>query len=262
MRRASADPLPSFSVADFSDSRPAVISTPSGRHLDFTTNSTIHDTPFTRTLNYFKQQKGKENSPSKARRKAALPEEIAELVRNAEDEDLDKYRDVDLAPMEPVMECDTAGDLITFGTPAKAKISLSGRSTTYSDALPKRVVAPSNLDVKNATDLSPIDAVLVDLAPEDAEAPSTPSSCLFLPIEQDEDSDADAEYSDTVSNPEDKQLILYPQHPTFVTVIGMLPKALFWATAAPIAKYSTKAYDALVNKFAGLELSGGGDLHG
>jgi hypothetical protein len=41
-----------------------------------------------------------------------------------------------------------------------------------------------------------------------------------------------------------------------------LPEALFWATAAPIAKYSTKAYDALVDKFVGLELSGGGDVHG
>jgi hypothetical protein len=256
MRRASADPLPASSVADFSHSRPAVMSTPSGRHLDFTTNSTIHDTPFTKTLSYFKQQNGKENSPSKARRKAALPEEIAELVRESEEEDLDKYRDVDLAPMEPVMESDTAGDLITFGTPVKAMISTCEKSTTHPDQLPHQVTSPLNSDIKELVDLSPIEAVLVHLSPEDAEASSTPSSRLSRPFKQDEDSDADAEYSDTVSNLEDKQLILYPQHPTFVNVIGMLPEALFWATAAPIAKYSTKAYDALVVRFAGLELSG------
>jgi hypothetical protein len=238
------------------------MSTPSGRHLDFTTNSTIHETPFTKTLNYFKQQKGKENSPSKARRKAALPEEIAELVRDAEEEDLDKYRDVDLAPMEPVMESDTAGDLITFGTPVKAIISTSEKSTIHPERLPHQVTSPSNSDIKELVDLSPIEAVLVHLSPKDAEPPSTPSSRLSRPFKQDVDSGADAEYSDTVSNPEDKQLILYPQHPTFVTVIGMLPEALFWATAAPIAKYSTKAYDALVDKFAGSELLGGGDVHG
>jgi hypothetical protein len=238
------------------------MSTPSGRHLGFTTNSTIHDTPFTKTLSYFKQQNGKENSPSKARRKAALPEEIAELVRESEEEDLDKYRDVDLAPMEPVMESDTAGDLITFGTPVKAMISTSEKSTTHPEKLPHQITSPLNSDIKELVDLSPIDAVLVHLAPEDEEAPSTPSSRLFLPIEQDKNSDADTEYSDTVSNPEDKQIILYPQHPTFVNVIGMLPEALFWATAAPIATYSTRVYDALVDRFAGLELSGGGGVHG
>jgi hypothetical protein len=238
------------------------MSTPSGRHLDFTLDSTILDTPLTKTLHYFKQQKGKENSPSKSRRKAALPEEIAELVRDAEEEDLDKYRDMDLAPMEPVMESDTAGDLITFGTPMKARISTSGKSSARSDQFPQPIASLHTSDLKEIEGSTSIFEVLENLSPiKDAQALSILSSCLSLPIEQDKDSDADAENSDTSSHPGDEQLILYPQHPALVNIIGMLPEAFFWATAAPIAKYSIKAYDALIDKFAGLELLGGGDVH-
>jgi hypothetical protein len=233
------------------------MSTPSGRHLDFTPSSTVPGTPFTKTLNYFKQQKGRKNSPSKVRRNASLPEEIAELVRDADDEDLDQYRDMDLAPMEPVMESNTAGDLITFGTPVKARIIISGGGNTPSDRLARQTVFPNtNTNTKKVAKTSPIDDVLGELVPAtDVETLSNSPSRLSLLIEQDEDSDADAENSDAVSSPEDKQLMLYPQHPTFVTVIGMLPKALFWVAAAPIAKYSTKAYGVLVDIFAGLELS-------
>jgi hypothetical protein len=235
------------------------MSTPSGRHLDFTSNSKILDTPFIKTLHYFKQHKGKENSPSKSRRKAALPEEIAELVRESEEEDLDKYRDIDLAPMEPVMESDTAGDLITFGTPMKARISTSGGSSARSDQPPQPVASFNISDAKKAAKLSPSAPILEQIVgTTSVKAHSSSPSRLSLPIEQNEDSDADAEYSDTASTSGDTQLILYPQHPTFVIVIGMLPAAFFWATAAPIAKYSTKAYDALIDKFAGLELIGGG----
>jgi hypothetical protein len=261
MRRASADALPSFSVTNLLDSRPAVMSTPSGRHLDFTSKSTILDTPFTEALHYYKQHNGKENSPSKSRRKASLPEEIAELIRDAEEDDLDKYRDIDLAPMEPVMESDTAGDLITFGTPVKARISTPGRESKRSFKLSQPIASTKPFNVKEAANSSSVPAMLENFSPiKDAQELSSPPSRLSFPIEQDEDSDADAENSDTSSKAKYRQLVSYPQHPTFVTVIGMLPEAFFWATAAPIAKYSTRAYDALIDKFARLTLLGGGDV--
>lgn len=97
------------------------------KHVSFASTPTVSDTPFTSTLNYFKslkhqasskfkgQSKGKENSPNKSRRNASLPEEIAELakeVQSEDDYDLDGYRDIDLAPLDPVLENEGAGDLI------------------------------------------------------------------------------------------------------------------------------------------------------
>jgi hypothetical protein len=162
---------------------------------------------------------------------------------------------MDLAPMEPVMESSTAGDLITFGTPAKARISTSGTGT-YPDNLSWRVASPNNSAIGEIAEMSPITAVLRKLVPaNDAEVHSGPPSYLSLPIEQDEDSDTDSEDFDMVSRPDDRLLVFYPQHPTFVTVIGLLPQALFWAAAAPVAEYSTKAYDALIEKVAGIGLS-------
>lgn len=106
------------------------------RRVSFADKPTVIDDPFQSTLKHFKgfqgtgvddsprgRKIGKENSPYKPRRKASLPEEIAELNREASageasansDEDLsdlEKYREYDLAPLDPVMEADSAGDLI------------------------------------------------------------------------------------------------------------------------------------------------------
>jgi hypothetical protein len=161
--------------------------------------------------------------------------------------------------MESVMESSSAGDLITFGAPARARIPTSGGDITCSDKPSQRAAFPNTSTFGVTADTSPVAAVLEKLVPiESAGAHSSLSSGLSLPIEQDEDSDANSEKSNTTSNPENKQLKFHPQHPTFVTIIGLLPKAFFWAAAAPVAKYSTQAYDALVNKFAGIELSAGG----
>ncbi|KAJ4322054.1 hypothetical protein N0V94_002633 [Neodidymelliopsis sp. IMI 364377] len=45
-----------------------------------------------------------------------------------------------------------------------------------------------------------------------------------------------------------KQIILYPQHPAFVNVIGMIPATMFWLTAAPVVKYTHIAIDMLIDK--------------
>jgi hypothetical protein len=127
--------------------------------------------------------------------------------------------------MEPVMESNAAGDLITFGTPVKVNI------------LPM--------------------AISLDLIKSKAGRPwqsgASPTR-LFLPTEENDNANADDEDSGAVLNPKEKQLILYLQHPTFVTVIGMLPEIMFWVTAAPVLKYSKKAYNALVERLAGLGL--------
>jgi hypothetical protein len=216
------------------DTEPAVIHTPGGRHLEFTSNASIEESPFNNTLRYFKQYKGKENSPSKSRRNASLPEEIAELAReaNEEEEDLDKYRSVDLAPMEPVGESEGVEDLISFESPVKRA----------ADAL--RTVPEFDTESRLST--------LPHFSMPDLELQHP--SRMSLPVEQDEESDADVETSDTAAPNEEKQLIVYPQDPTFVTVIGILPKAMFWAAAAPVARLGSSAYDMLIEKFTGLEL--------
>jgi hypothetical protein len=232
------------------------VTTPSGRHLDFALSATVPDATFSKTLKYYKQHKGKENSPSKNGRKASLPEEIAELAREAiEEGDLDKYRKMDLAPMEPVMESNTAGDLITFGTPVKSNISslavgsyMSSRGATAADDF----VVDDNSDTLAA-------AENVDGDTEDARSSYTKAmSPLSDEVESKGVNGLASTESYATSTQEETLQNLYPQHPPFITVISLLPKAMFWVVAIPIAKYSNKAYNALVDRFANLSVSGGG----
>lgn len=245
-RRASDDPPPSSSFLIL-PSEPSVVSAPGGSHLDFTSSATIPDTPSAKTLMCFKQYRGKENSPSKSRRNASLPDEIAELLaRDAEEEeDLEKYREVDLAPMDPVMESATAGDLIISTTPYKFRVStLLGLEGT----IPIKV---NHMKKKTEESVSNGQSTRTHQHFLDLESqPSEPSDL----VEQDDKGDADAKSSDEAASAKQQQLIVYSQHPTFVTVLGLLPQAMFWATAAPIAQLSNKAYDAMVEKLMGLKL--------
>ncbi|KAF3046406.1 hypothetical protein E8E12_007850 [Didymella heteroderae] len=45
-----------------------------------------------------------------------------------------------------------------------------------------------------------------------------------------------------------KQLILYPQHPAIINAIGMIPATMFWVTAAPVVKYTGIALELLIDK--------------
>jgi hypothetical protein len=258
-RRASANPLKASSSIKSPDSRPTVESTPSGRHLKFTPYATIPGTLLTKTLNYDKQYKGKENSPTKNRRNASLPEEIAELAREAkEEEDLDAYREMDLAPMEPVMESDTAGDLITFGTPLKSNISTTAIGPTTPDIFAQRTPITTRLSLGLGEGMGMSESVEDSSAGMHALPGKTAASGTWSPVGHEGDNE-DTETLDVVPDEEDrgdqdKQMILYPQHPTFVNVIGMLPQTIFWVTVAPIAKYSTQAYEALVEKLKELKL--------
>jgi hypothetical protein len=263
-RRSPEDaPLPSSSLINFSDYEPAVVQTPGGQHIDFAPNAHIADTSFVNTLKCFKDHsKGRENSPSKSRRNASLPAEIAAVVREAEkeeeldkgceeDEDLELYREIDLAPMVPVMESHATGDLITLSTPARPRDLLIDfhKSQDLSLTQGERIARAHDLQLEFSQDKE-----LTDYAKKQLQEPTKSPSCLILPLKQNTKDDADAKSSDSVSNLEQEQLILYPHQPTFVTVISMIPETLFWVTAAPVARLANKAYDTLIKKLTGLEV--------
>ncbi|KAF1911644.1 hypothetical protein BDU57DRAFT_552046 [Ampelomyces quisqualis] len=258
-RRASSDALMPHDFVSFTDPRPAVVATPSGKHLDFASYASLPDTPFAKTLMYYKQHKGKENSPSRNRRNASLPEEIAELARAAnEEEDLDKYREMDLAPMEPIMGSNTSGDLITFGTPVESKISSSAGDTNL---FSWRATNANDLvcDSSNA----PQGAVTTTAGNLDGDTDAQPSytrTLISQSLREVKSKDVGGTASEGEGTASTEEEILEnhsPQHPPFVTVIGLLPKAMFWVAAAPVAKYSNKVYAALVAKFAKLSSSKG-----
>jgi hypothetical protein len=84
------------------------------------------------TLSYFDAQEGEGVSPSEHRGNASSLQEIAKLAREirVEEEEaaerrelveLGRFRDMDLAPIETVMEGGPAGDLIMCGIPLKAR---------------------------------------------------------------------------------------------------------------------------------------------
>lgn len=193
-RRASFDtPLPHSSFTPFPTISRAVVQTPGGKHLDFAPSATLSSTPFTQTLNYFKQYKDKETSPSKRRRKASSPEEIAELAREARVEEqeakeeeglkeLEKFREIDLAPIEPVMEGGVAGDLVLSGTPVRARglgIEVDGSASgtfmdfaalTDSPAATEELSEPNTAQTPAETSTS-IDEAVTELSEKQADAP-------------------------------------------------------------------------------------------
>jgi hypothetical protein len=70
-------------------------------------------------------------------------------------------------------------------------------------------------------------------------------------MEQDEENGADV---DTTSSSQQQQLIIVHRRPTFVTVIGLLPAAIFWAIVAPVVDGGSKAFDMLIEKLTGLKV--------
>ncbi|KAL5113767.1 hypothetical protein ACEQ8H_008341 [Pleosporales sp. CAS-2024a] len=259
-RRASEDSLPVASFQAKPDHRPAVVATPSGHHLDFTPSSSIPATPFTKTLQFFKNYSGKENSPIKNRRNASLPEEIAEVAREArdeEEEDLEQYREMDLAPLEPVMESQNAGDLITFGTPVRSNILAPLLSSpSLSKSVHHAIAISGPRDYNESTVLPSLSTMSDTSSPEQSMdikgkmgVPEISSGSPLVRGQQDNAVDAYLDAT-SVNSSKDPNQDGPPQEPTFVKVIGLLPEALFWTAAAPVARYSAMAYEALVEKFA------------
>lgn len=52
----------------------------------------------------------------------------------------------------------------------------------------------------------------------------------------------------------ENQLIVYREEPAFINAIGMIPMAIFWAVTQPIAHYSDKALDKVLEKLGVLSL--------
>ena len=248
-RHSQIDSLATSSL-NFADVRPSVTATTSGKHLAFTDIATISESPFynNAALRSLKHYRGKENSPSKSRRNASLPEEIAELAREAneadDDKDLRKYRDLDLAPMEPEED----GGSTFLESPEKRSRALS---------------MGSKIDEELAEEV-------YDLRTLTPQSDGSPTREEFVSMEQDADTHSEEVFDlGTLTPPsertefaplvlpnrdharEDDQLILYREDPTFVTVVSMLPEAMFWAAAAPVAKLGNLAYDKLAEQFTG-----------
>ncbi|KAI4613118.1 hypothetical protein J4E83_007529 [Alternaria metachromatica] len=244
VRRASEDALPvSTSFIAFPSPARAVVQTPNGRHVDFAPSATTPVAPLTNAPSYFDSRRVKDSTPHKSRRSASSPTEIVDLAREARVEEeeaeqrelanLDQFRDLDLAPIETVMEGGSAGDLIMCGAPAKA--------------------SDKALFLHSASDT--VDSEMedwIDLQRPQSRLPSPRRPNLL--VEQDEENDADVEESDSTSDPEQQQLAGLPRYPTFITVISMIPAAIFWATAASIVDCSSKAFDTLIEKLTGLKV--------
>ncbi|KAI4640291.1 hypothetical protein J4E93_008496 [Alternaria ventricosa] len=245
VRRASEDALPvSTSFIAFPSPSRAVVQTPNGRHIDFAPSATTPGTPLMNIPSYFDSHERKYCSPHKSRRSASSPTEIVDLAREARVEEeevaeqrelanLDQFRDMDLAPIETVMEGGPAGDLIMCATPVRTR--------------------DENLFLQSASD--PADSEMedwIDLQRPQSRLPSPRRPNLL--VEQDEENDADVEESDSTSDPEQQQLAGLPRYPTFITVISMIPATIFWATAASIVDCSSKAFDILIEKLTGLKV--------
>ncbi|KAI4631451.1 uncharacterized protein J4E87_002155 [Alternaria ethzedia] len=245
VRRASEDALPvSTSFIAFPSPARAVVQTPNGRHIDFAPPATTPDTPSANTPGYFDSHQVKDRTPHKSRRSASSPTEIVDLAREARVEEeeaaeqrelmnLNRFRDMDLAPIETVMEGGPAGDLIMCATPVRAR--------------------DNTLFLQSASDTADSEIEeWIDLQRPQSRLPSPRRPNLL--IEQDEENDADVEESDSTSDPEQQQIAGLPRYPTFITVISMIPAAVFWATAASIVDCSSKAFDMLIEKLTGLKV--------
>ncbi|KAF3001260.1 hypothetical protein E8E13_003604 [Curvularia kusanoi] len=181
-----------------------------GREPPATNDQDISETPFTKTLNYYKHFKGEENTPIKRRRDTALLEEIAEVTELAVNaEDLENFLNIEEAQSEPLGEAKTYAekdvqDLASF----EAREDIGELSNTMNE---RNVLGHFT-------------------------EPTT--TALQSPTDGDEISTADDSK---------KQLILYPQHPPLITAIGMIPATMFWITAAPIVKYTNVTVEYLID---------------
>lgn len=164
---ATTSPQQFAEKASLATSSPSIIQTPGGKHIEFVQNSSVQDTPFTKTLNHFKQYKGKDISPNKSRRNASLPEEIAELAKEIQEdeedearEELEKYRDLDITPLDQVMEDNIAGDLILPTSPPKQS---SVQKLVDTEVIQKGSTAPKILKLASKEDLLKIGGIAYEL---------------------------------------------------------------------------------------------------
>ncbi|KAJ8107604.1 hypothetical protein OPT61_g8750 [Boeremia exigua] len=179
-------------------------------------HQSIPETPFTNALSYYKQVQGKENSSTKRRRNTALYEELAERMGRAAERE-DDTCSPDHKELGIVQE--------THASPTpSALVDL------------KELVLPGTSD-----DIDTISRPVVrEVNPQELR--------LFANASSAENVGEDAVDAASAVDDDQKQLILYPRHPAFVNAISMIPATMFWVTAAPVVKYTSMAFDLLVDK--------------
>lgn len=194
---------------------------PSRAQIEAINNQNVPETPFAKTLSYYKQMKGIENTPSKRRRNTALPSEISELAEVAVD------GQVKTSPSHPeelphrIMETDRQ----------PATSALTDLESMVHDGRDQDM---ANQDMANLAHFT--------IAREDPRQTNTPMGAAPETVGD------KVAYKESAGDETEKQLILFPQHPAFVTAIGMIPATMFWATAAPVVKYSSMAVELLIDK--------------
>lgn len=187
--------------------------TPEPARFQVTTNQSVPETPFTKTLSYFKQYKGAENSLAKRRRNTALPEELAEVTEDVANTEV-KIDD----PKEHNTQPEDGDACMLKATSALMDLEFMAQPD---DNIDGAIAAPP----LHQEDRKPQISAVIDGASEQIRA-----------------------ISDSEAVDANKQIILYPQHPAFVNAIGMIPATMFWVTAAPIVKYTSIAVEILIDK--------------
>lgn len=130
---------------------------------------------------------------------------------------------------------------------ARPGASLDGRETKTEDpSVPVRDNIGSSVNLLNdsASDLAEV---------ADHSSPRAPSPGLYHSshTEHTQGTHDEAETSEDTDN---EQVIFYTQHPTFITVIGMLPETMFWVIAAPVVEYGGRVFDVLSEKLMGMKV--------
>lgn len=197
-------------------------------HPQPATNHTVAETPFAKTLGYSGQHKGAENNPTKPRRKTAHPAGIATIAALVNDaEGIPDSGGLQEPPIHAEhvgqnhMQSTTGADRVLEDSdtvsPDISHDSLTRRRTRHAGYKPPLVHAYNLMDEQ--------------ISLEDGEA------C-----------------SGSTSDNIETQLIVYSRHPTFVSVIGLLPETMFWAAAAQVAKYTNITVDLLIDKLGDIYL--------
>lgn len=180
-------------------------------HVEVAIDQNVPETPFAKTLGYFKQFKGTEIAHLKRRRNTAL---FGELV-------------------------DVSGSVVDETGKMMAPDQERASSTAPDTSKPPMTTALADLE-------GMMDTVDVIRSVDELDKPrkvTTPSEGLSEELVGISTIEGEPTGKGT-----EKQVILYPQHPTFVNAIGMIPATMFWVAAAPIVKYTGMTVDLLMDK--------------
>lgn len=179
--------------------------------MHYIKNQVVPETPFTSTLSFFKQHHGSENSPPIRRRNTALPQELTQVAEDVA-ESKTRTGDTQRDTVQPALQA-----------------AYASKETSALEDLEAMVQSNDNVKAAEASVQQDEDYVQIH--------------AVEGQVTNQDDVAAEASASD-----DQKQLILYPQHPAFINAIGMIPATVFWMTAAPVVKYTGVAVEMLIDQ--------------